>query len=332
MRLLDFCTKAVDKVIKNYKLKILFKNQFSDVYADRSKKYILKVFKKDTSVEQKSMYTTEKMYLNMFSGVDDVRKHIPNIIQFNDKENFILMEHKGRDGIVLINDQQYNSNVFNDFINQIPPVLEAIFKSGYVHRDIKPENMVYDTKTRTWSIIDFAFMEPLKLMGYNLPFKGTYPYCAPFLGNKTYLTEFLRYNKYEDLKVCADYFSFALTAFALEGNEHRDIGLDCVEVSIIPAIEAVLNPKADQIKKALANIILSCVDVNYTSIRWHYVAQKGRHCTYDMDVYCPELNDMNFEKDMIKCWDNFMSIIEKRKILVLDSDNVQTENKSQEDC
>lgn len=332
MGLMDFCTRAVDRVIKQYKLKPLFKNQFSDIYSDESSKYILKIFNMDRPIERKEMYLAEVRYLGLFSKMENIKRHIPQIIQSNDKEGYILMENKGRDGIILINDGAYDEKVFEDFLNQIPPVLEAIFKSGYVHRDIKPENMVYDSETETWSIIDFAFTEPSKFTGKKLPFRGTYPYCAPFLGNKMYLTEFLKYNKREDLKVCADYFSFALTAFALEGNEHRDVKLDkAVEISIIPAIEVALNPNASPVKKALANIVLSCVDLKYTTIKWYYVAQKGRHCKYDMEMDFPELKNMQFERNMIKCWETFMSIIEKQKILS-NSDHVQTENKPHKDC
>jgi serine/threonine protein kinase len=315
MIFLDLYTKVVDKVIKNYNLKPIFKNQFSDVYSDNSRKYILKIFNKENCIEKKTLYLTEKNYLTLFSNNKNITQHIPKIIQFNDKEKFILMEHRGRDGIILINDGAYNKRVFEDFIEQIPPVLEEIFKMGHVHRDIKPENLVYNTSTNTWSIIDFAFVEPLKCTGMKLTFRGSYPYCAPFLGNKKYMTDFLKHNNYEDIKVCADYFSFALTAFALEGKIYHENTLEhYVEVSISSAILTLLNPTTSPIKKALARIIISCVDLNFTTIKWFNTNRGGRRCQYGVGISCPEIKNLKVEKNMVKCWGEFMSIIEKRKV------------------
>lgn len=320
---------SLNRTIYKYKLKRLFKNQFSDVYIDKSKKYILKQFKSSTSSgECAFMYNNEKFFLNMFKDMEKVKKHVPKIIDFDDNERFILMESKGDDGIILINNNEYNKEIFEEFLKQIPSVLEQFFKAGYAHRDIKPENMVYDKKTNTWSIIDFAFMEPLKLDDKTkLPFRGTYPYSAPFLGNRQLYNKFLENNKLEDIKMCADVYSFAISAFSLEGNEHFSKHCDYyVELSLRPVYETIVNPYASQVKKALASIILACVDTQFTTITWNYHAPKGRHCSLNNHWKSKMIENIPIEKNVIKCWENFLSIISGKQNVKTDTAHVQTEN------
>ena len=326
MGIMGWTCKNVDKVIRNYKLKCLFKNQFSDVYSDKQNKYILKIFRSAKGASSNDMYYAEKKHLEILSNVDYVNKHIPKILEHDDKEKFILMEHKGTDGIELINNRQYNSIVFEEFINQVPKIIDAINKEGYVHRDIKPENLVYDVATKTWSVIDFAFMEPSVHYGH-IDFKGTFPYCAPFLGNKQYLQEFLRHNKLKDIKICADYFSFALAAFSLEGNPHiTDENDMAVEVSLSPIYSTIINPKASNVMKALAEVVLSCVNVGYSSITWYTHSVGGRNCSFTDVFKCGMFKNRKIEKDVIKCWEKFTTIIEKQNVKI-NCSHVQTETK-----
>lgn len=330
MGILGWTSKNVDKVIKSYKLRKLFKNQFSDVYIDPNKKYILKVFKSGRGANEEDMYDKEKQYLEKFKENKVLRNNIPRIIEHDDKEKFLLMDHKGRDGIILINDRDYTPQVFDEFLRQLPPLIDEFINNGLVHRDIKPENLVYDSKKHQWSIIDFAFMEPSTNYG-NLEFRGTFPYCAPFIGNKHYLQNFLKNNDVKDLKVCADYFSFALAAFSLQGNAHTVDYDNSVTVSLEPVYSTIVNPKSDPALKALAELILSCADVGYSSITWFMKAEKGRHCMFTDVFKCDIFKNRPLEKNVITCWKNFTSIIEKQNAQII-NDHVQTEAKYEEDC
>lgn len=312
-----FSVSNQKKVIKKYMLEELFDNQFSTVYCDEMEKYILKVFKGD---DKDTIYENEKNYLTMFSTNEKIKDHIPKILEYNDKEKYILMDHKGKDGIILINDREYGADVYDEFIKQVPIIMNEFFKAGYVHRDIKPENLVYDANTKKWSIIDFAFMEPLKYKPETgLKFRGTYPYCAPFLGNRLYFSKFVNHNKKEDVKLCADIYSFAISLFAMEGNDHiTDKVLTSVEMSLKPVYNSLINPEASLVKKKLAEIILACIDYRYDSVTWYHNAKKGHHCHFTEYKRDANTVKFTFEHDIIKCWENFISIIENQILIEKD--------------
>lgn len=325
-------SRNIDKYIKKQHFYVLFESDLSVVYRNPDKTAIIKKFKpsankvKFNSLDYKEMYETEKRYLSKLAENKNIADHIPRVLDCNDSETFIVMEYKGLDGIEILNAGLFSDEVLQQLIEQITMVLNEIVAMGYSHRDIKPENLVYDINTHKWSLIDFTFMEESNGSAHKLSFKGTYPYSSPILGNRHIMNLFAGNNDREFAKVAADYYSFAVTIFSMLGCEHKESD-NKIELNLVPIYQTLVDDNADPVLKALAKIITSSVDIRYSRLLWGRT--KNMLCTFHDEVTGPIDMSLYVERDIRKCWEEYMSIIEKQKTIP-SGDNVQIENKSQE--
>jgi hypothetical protein len=244
------------------------------------------------------------------------------MIEFDDTERFILMEYKGVDGIELINTGQYSDELWDMYVQQCVPLLNEIIDLGYVHRDIKPENAVYDRRKRVWSLIDFGFMEPSKTTS-NYSFKGTLPYCVPMLGNQSMMNKFMLHNNVSDIRAAGDYFGFAVSALSLRGHEHHVIngGVEFDLGGVYKLLDC-----DDKLLDAIARVVISCVDTDYSRMRWSpfSVCKFVNKVDIDWDQY-------SIDRNVIQCWGNLVdNIIEKRKSNDDGIPNVQVENSTEQ--
>ena len=299
----------VEQVIGEYDMCLMFSSQFATVYRDRANSLILKRFKNDT-------YITEKYHLNELFKNDVIKSHIPCIVEYNDKERFILMNYKGVDGIELINAGKYRSKHWELYIKQCVPLVSEIIKLGYVHRDIKPENVVYDEASGLWSFIDFGFME-CKKMTRNNSFKGTYPYCMPLLGNKRMLHKFLQHNKLSDIKPAGDYYGFAMSALSMWGHNHESDGCR-VNLDLVHIYDIILTGM-NSVLCALARIVMACVDYDYGTLSWGPPVECKFITKVDIDW-----GGLHFEPNVEKCWGHLVdTIIKKQKVPLRQCLNLQ---------
>lgn len=319
-----FVRYNVDKIIKKLDLKLLYTNEGSVVYRDLYGKYVLKKFtdsEKKDRICQIEAYNKEKFYLLELAKHEHIKPYIPKVLEYDDFEYFIVMEFRGLDGIDLLNRNLMTRNIILRLINQVGNIVNDITSVGMIHRDIKPENIVYSHRNKQWSIIDFTFMESKdsKLV----TFKGTYPYCAPFLGSNKMYRMFLEHNKYDDAKECADYYSFSMTVFSILLGEHsKDTKTGGIDYDLDKIYEVM--DSDDKVLKALAKVTISCVDTNYRFISW--IKRRGRSlCVF----HTPSEVEFNepIDRNVKRCWDEFMSIIGKRNVSIVD--DVQIENKSE---
>jgi serine/threonine protein kinase len=293
----------MDAIVNKHKLQLSFKTNVSDVYVGED--VILKKFK---PIAARGMYTVECHYLVVLKDTPALTHHIPNLLDRNDKEMYFVLDNRGLDGTELINANKFTKECWWDYVIQLSAVVNAIVGAGFVHRDIKPENAVYDTETRVWTVIDFAFMEP-KCDSNVTRVRGTFPYVAPFLGDDCMMQMFLTHNKKKQLKPCNDYFAFALSALSLMGvaNYEQNIQPKVVYMDLEPFYKLWECPKTAPIVKALTKIVLSCLNTGYASLHWTIVAGRmvcgftGPRVSYDI------------ERDVVKCWNELIDIIENHK-------------------
>lgn len=288
----------VDSIVEKYKMVLLFSCPLSCVYRDVANKYILKVFKQEC-------YSEEKFFLKTLHDNQKIRPHIPSIVEFNDTGQYILMEHRGIDGIELINSGQYTPELWSEYLDQCIPIVNEIIDMGYVHRDIKPENAVYDKKTGLWSFIDFGFMGPAKMS--KSTFKGTLPYTIPLMGNREMLERFKIHNDPSDARIANDYFAFALSALSLKGHDHIKTARG-IELNLVPIYALIMSP--DQVMQHLARVVVACVNTDYCVVNWVSAGQ----CTF---IHRVAINWDNYSLDMNvkRCWAKLVqaTIIEKQK-------------------
>lgn len=76
-----------------------------------------------------------------------------NWIKLNQNIGIINMEYKGN--VINIETEYSISEIFN-FISYISELIFNLQVCGLSHGDIKPNNICYNSKTNTWSIIDFG--------------------------------------------------------------------------------------------------------------------------------------------------------------------------------
>jgi serine/threonine protein kinase len=295
-------------------MEIIFNNVYASIYMDKKNTRVLKVFK---SVP---MYDTEKYYLLKLSSTQGLQGCVPKVLDCDDRKKHILMEHIGYDGIELTNAKLFTGTTWDTYLIQVSNILNTLVRNGLSHRDIKPENAVYNTETKTWALIDFAFMENSQSPVSIKHFKGTFPYAAPFLGNRNMLTQFLQYNEASDIKIAADYYAFALSALSLYGMDHTTMGKS-VQLDLNFIYDIIRNDNHTMLY-ALAIVVISCIDVTKTMAVW---SNSDKSCMFYGNIQYPL--PIQPERNVTKCWNKLMSIIENRKFITRD---VQTENKHDE--
>jgi serine/threonine protein kinase len=281
-------------------------------------------------LDYKEMYDREKHYLTILSKNERISRHIPKLYLADDKETFIVMEYKGVDGIDLINSRLLNKEVWKRLVCQMTMVMNEIVSMGYAHRDIKPENVVYDESTMTWALIDFTFMEPSYSVIAEMDFKGTYPYCAPVLGNGLMMKTFLEHNHEKDLKASCDYYSFAVTVFSLIGNDHKTNDIGEIELDLEPIYKVLVDDKSDPLLRELARIIAGFVNTTCGVVTWRFKKKGVAVCTFHKSITNSFDVQPFVERNISKCWEMYMTIFEKQNVNTNVDDNDQVENKHSE--
>lgn len=322
--ILNFLRKSkMEKFIKTNDMSLLFSSTHSDVYKDKENKIILKHF-----TSNPHFYKTEKINMEKLNKIKSIEGHIPRLIAADDKGKFIVMDYKGVDSLELANDGKMSAKVWWECLIQLSHVLDEMRRAGYVHRDVKPENMVYDENTGKWSFIDFAFSHSIHDIKMN-PFKGTYPYCAPFIGNLHMYDQYLEHNKRKDVFVDNDRFGFALSILSLMGHERlKDKEGGVVSLDMEP-IYSIINKKEeyDPMIYRLALLVLSCINPNYKYIYW-YPSHENIQTAFGNCAFSNQIKNKVHvgERNVANCWRDIIN--EKQKVIY--NDDVQSENKDQE--
>lgn len=278
---------------------------------------VLKYYRSKSS---RAMYLNEKDSLTSMASCKI--SNVPTVLEYGDKETFILMTYVGVDGIDLINEGKMNNRIWTNFVTQIYPIINEMHVCGFVHRDLKPENVTF--LNGTWSIVDFGFMESDTIPIVKHVF-GTYPYCSPFLGNQWCMDMFLKYHPLTFMKKANDYFGFAMTVLSLR-NLVNDFRSDhSVTVDLLQVHKIVVSSN-DRVLVSCAKLILAFTEINFQHMTWF----KGGRCVFSKPFTKEARIVFNVSRNIEECWaDVGTSIIEKRKIL-RNKTNVQFEHKHEE--
>jgi hypothetical protein len=304
---------SAGKLIKTHSLSMLYETTHADVY--KGSGLVLKKYRGERS---RSVYTNERTHMEI---IDPRMASTPELIEFNDKEMFLLMKDVGTDGIDLINSYEMGRDTWTLFYKQVYKALNGLHSLGFVHRDIKPENTAF--KNGKWHIIDLAFAESQKTPLDN-KVKGTFPYCAPMMGNEQLLGVFLDNNAKTTVKVANDYFAFALSVLTTgtDLEESRTLA----HVSLDMGAVQRLATGSDEVVTTCAMIVLSCVDIRYQTMVW-----AGGRCTFRNLITDTILTEKMVERDISVSWAHLGSIIEKQIGCVNNGTcDVQAENKHEE--
>ena len=279
----------------------------------------LKVYNNDQ--RSQAIFQQEYKAYKFLNEIPELEKYIPRLLESStSKRNcFLLVENRGIDALELINSKHIDMdfNTWVKFLRDISHAISILHEHDATHGDVKPENVTYDTKTKSWSLIDFGFT--YQNLSTPLRFYGTIPYCSPHI-----CVEYIKIRTatHSSVKssVVNDLFSFAMTALSMFGYYFEVETTPQMSYSVTNLVKiyngdidglyhryipknTVPNATTKRIIKLLASMVLTQIDTSFSEVIW----RKGQ-CRCFFSGHNPVPCDLD-DYDIAKYWSELITII-----------------------